>query len=89
MLQAQGLSARYSRFQFDELRGLRDMLMASERMNIALEGVERQSKSRKEIEALSSADSIYEVNTALQSRRSDVATYLNSIGWGYMMDLGK
>ena len=89
LLQAQGLSARYSRFQFDELRGLRDMLMASERMNIALEGVERQAKSRKEIEALNSADAVYEINTALQSKRTDVANYLNSIGWGYLMDLGK
>lgn len=52
-LQALGLSARYSRFQFDEAEGLRNVLMGAEkRMRIALEGIQSEERQRREINAL-------------------------------------
>jgi len=88
-LQAQGISARYHRFQFDEMRGLRDVLMGSERMKVAMDGLDNQTKQRAEIEALNTSDVVYELNSHLQLKRDQFANYLSATGWGFMTQLGQ
>lgn len=81
-LQAQGLSARYSRFQFDEAEGLRNALMASERMRIALEGIRHEQRQRKAIENLEASNVQMEVFNQMLVSRDELKARLDSTGWG-------
>lgn len=87
-LQALGLSARYSRWQFDEAEGLRNVLMGSERMRIALEGIQSEERQRREINALNKQEFDWELLNWFERKRLSISENLNATGWGGLRAAG-
>ena len=88
-LQAMGLSAKYSRFQFDEAEAWRNVLMGSERMKIALEGINNEQTQKAEIEKINGMDYSESTVDLLVQRKQDVANTLTQSTWGGLTQLGR
>lgn len=88
-LQAMGLSARYSRYQFDEAEGLRNILMGSERMKIALEGIQNEAAQKDEIEGIEGMDYTQETIDTLIQKKQQISDYLTALTWGGLTELGR